>query len=340
MFTSSVRRVAFTAPPSPTVLAFKTSAPRVISCQYRSHQRRPSSSKSSSPSNGPKGVADGQTAPSQSGRPSRRKAKEVAGDCTVKPQDQSAQNLPSVPSTTHLKDRDISTSSFFSLHRPISVTDSWPTNVSEDAFGTIFMKKPKRPNTSQVINTLSNTVGALETALSRQRSGGEFSIDTRNIAKNSDAQATALTVPLAFPQHILPSNFMPFNPPPPPMPLSEEQSAAAGLEASEDISRPAHSKTYYAIITVEESKDENGKMQYVGYASSFVPEQEEPPRLSFLERMRIRQRRYEEYRDQKVEENRIWAISVKRQRKLKMKKHKYKKLMRRTRNLRRRLDRN
>lgn len=33
------------------------------------------------------------------------------------------------------------------------------------------------------------------------------------------------------------------------------------------------------------------------------------------------------------------AISVKRQRKLKMKKHKYKKLMRKTRNLRRRLDR-
>jgi hypothetical protein len=31
---------------------------------------------------------------------------------------------------------------------------------------------------------------------------------------------------------------------------------------------------------------------------------------------------------------------VKRQRKLKMKKHKYKKLMKRTRNLRRRLDRN
>lgn len=37
---------------------------------------------------------------------------------------------------------------------------------------------------------------------------------------------------------------------------------------------------------------------------------------------------------------RVWAISVKRQRKLKMKKHKYKKLMKRTRNLRRRLDRN
>lgn len=34
----------------------------------------------------------------------------------------------------------------------------------------------------------------------------------------------------------------------------------------------------------------------------------------------------------------MYAISVKRQRKLKMKKHKYKKLMRRTRTLRRKLD--
>jgi hypothetical protein len=35
----------------------------------------------------------------------------------------------------------------------------------------------------------------------------------------------------------------------------------------------------------------------------------------------------------------MYAISVKRQRKLKMKKHKYKKLMKRTRNLRRRIER-
>jgi hypothetical protein len=38
------------------------------------------------------------------------------------------------------------------------------------------------------------------------------------------------------------------------------------------------------------------------------------------------------------EANTMIALSVKRQRKLKMKKHKYKKLMKRTRNLRRRLD--
>ena len=58
----------------------------------------------------------------------------------------------------------------------------------------------------------------------------------------------------------------------------------------------------------------------------------------FLERMRERHVQWEEYMERS--KGQIWrTISVKRQRKLKMKKHKYKKLMRRTRNLRRRLDR-
>jgi hypothetical protein len=66
-----------------------------------------------------------------------------------------------------------------------------------------------------------------------------------------------------------------------------------------------------------------------------------PPlvRQPFLNYMRERQRRWEEFRRQNAP-GRVWRlISVKRQRRLKMKKHKYKKLMRRTRNLRRRLDR-
>lgn len=66
-----------------------------------------------------------------------------------------------------------------------------------------------------------------------------------------------------------------------------------------------------------------------------------PPssRQPFLDRMHKRQQVWEDGLTGKKRE--IWrAISVKRQRKLKMKKHKYKKLMRKTRNLRRRLDRN
>ncbi|KAL8935420.1 MAG: hypothetical protein Q9216_005438 [Gyalolechia sp. 2 TL-2023] len=64
-----------------------------------------------------------------------------------------------------------------------------------------------------------------------------------------------------------------------------------------------------------------------------------PSRQPFLDRMKGRQQVWEYGLTGKKRE--IWrSISVKRQRKLKMKKHKYKKLMRKTRNLRRRLDRN
>lgn len=66
-----------------------------------------------------------------------------------------------------------------------------------------------------------------------------------------------------------------------------------------------------------------------------------PPsgRQPFRERMRNRHQTWEEGLVGKKKQ--IWrAISVRRQRKLKMKKHKYKKLMRKTRNLRRRMDKN
>ena len=68
------------------------------------------------------------------------------------------------------------------------------------------------------------------------------------------------------------------------------------------------------------------------------PSSEMVPRQPFLHKLLIRYRR----RNEAIRERRqefLYAISVKRQRRLKMKKHKYKKLMRRTRNLRQRLDR-
>ena len=54
--------------------------------------------------------------------------------------------------------------------------------------------------------------------------------------------------------------------------------------------------------------------------------------------MPVRRREPSEGRQERM--RKMFLISVKRQRKLKMKKHKYKKLMKRTRNLRRKLDRN
>jgi hypothetical protein len=62
-----------------------------------------------------------------------------------------------------------------------------------------------------------------------------------------------------------------------------------------------------------------------------------PVQQPFFRRMRIRN--IQQMLMQEESRGKMLAISVKRQRKLKMKKHKYKKLMRRTRNQRRRLGR-
>jgi len=153
---------------------------------------------------------------------------------------------------------------------------------------------------------------------------------------------------LLFPDHILSGGrYQPFQPPPAPKPMNTEDSHTVGAEAAE-AAQPQY-RTYTAVLTVEESTDEMGNVTWEAHSSPLVAEDpevteeaniSEPPiPLSYRERMIIRKQHFEEGRGGRGIE-RYYAISVKRQRKLKMKKHKYKKLMRRTRNLRRRLDRN
>jgi len=125
MFSSSVRRVAFTTPQIP-IASLASSVPRAAShATYRSHQRRFSSSKPSSPADGSKGVAKGQAIAGASPveGPTEGKAggnKSEPGDkqaqaedkksqragkrkiSTTKGRDKIVQNLPSVPSTHHI----------------------------------------------------------------------------------------------------------------------------------------------------------------------------------------------------------------------------------------------
>jgi hypothetical protein len=145
--------------------------------------------------------------------------------------------------------------------------------------------------------------------------------------------------------------FLPFQPPPVPRALSaSEIEASAELENSEvalsedaALQQEPQTRIYKAMFTLEESIDENGNTRIVAHTPQVVEEDgadvefgiANPPR-SFLERMALREIKREQVRGQA---NGMLAISVKRQRKLKMKKKKYKKLMRRTRNERRKLDR-
>jgi hypothetical protein len=141
MFSFSARRAASIAP-QPITSSLTCTASRAAASQalsYRSHQRRFSSSKPSSPADGSKGVAQGQQVPGtpaqaraedgkkpcsegvtpteevaatpaqarsdgekKSSRAGKRKAKDVIASNTVKGRDRAMQNLPSVPSTQHI----------------------------------------------------------------------------------------------------------------------------------------------------------------------------------------------------------------------------------------------
>jgi hypothetical protein len=311
---------------------------------------------------------DGEKKASRTGK---RKAKDVVANNTVNGRDGAMKNLPSVPSTQHIAPArksidgrfdscggnlmahaEIYASSFFSLHRPISLHINFPRTVTDDAFAAIFtprMKMNTKP--SEVISTLSNTLENIDAAtgglkqlnLGNQQDQWDAETDELRAAITAEsyrkAEAQHLDTPpqeaaMNFSRHIMSGRYQPFSPPPAPVPMDTAESLAAGAEAAES-QEPQH-RTYTAVLTIEESTDEHGEVTYMAHSSPLM--QEDPPTVPtrFLERMNIRQERYRE----RAEENGIWAISVKRQRKLKMKKHKYKKLMRRTRNLRRRLDRN
>jgi hypothetical protein len=251
---------------------------------------------------------------------------------------------------------EIAASAFFSLYRPISVTSSFPKAISEEAFAAIFTPRTKaNAQLSDAISTLSSTVNKLESAAQQERWNAET--DELRVAITAESQqaegetrhldqspAESL---IPFPQHILSGDYRPFNPPPPPQPVGDDQ-----ILSEEPISGTQR-RTYRAYLTVTERTNAAGEVTYMAHSSPLIADIEEPEHDSsadireptsmptnFRERMNSRQDRYGEFLHRRGEEDAaVWAISVKRQRKLKMKKHKYKKLMRRTRNLRRRLDR-
>lgn len=139
--------------------------------------------------------------------------------------------------------------------------------------------------------------------------------------------------------------FLPYAPPPAPKPMADGAAAAvdalvdelAGttLEASEE----PQTRVYKAMVTIEETVEADGQYKVVAHSPELIDSAEQggvQPR-TFLERMALRQLKYDESR--RLQDRAMQAISVKRQRKLRMKKKKYKKLQKRTRNERRKLDR-
>ncbi|KAK3396335.1 hypothetical protein B0T20DRAFT_268456 [Sordaria brevicollis] len=342
MIPQSVRRVVAAAPQSPAVVSSlaASSAPRAGSSymlsSYQSNslqKRRYSSSKPSSPDDGSsRAFATRNSVPAAGtsktpGEKRKRKAKEPA----MPP-------LPSVPSTRHIKDEALALSTFFALHRPISVTQLLPKTVTEESFAEIFNHR-KGHKATDVLSTLSQSVHDLESSLSGLKlSDADAEDGTKISLKHPDGTESDVY----FQLNSMSGHFLPFTPPPPPEPIAEVDEAAAEAEASAAIAEEIaaaeeepETRVYKAMVTIEETRDTNGQYKIMAHSPELVEDDAVQPR-SFLERLALRQIRYEDARQQ---QGIMHAISVRRQKKLKIKKKKYKKLMRRTRNERRKQDR-
>jgi hypothetical protein len=218
------------------------------------------------------------------------------------------------------------------------------------AFSTIFEPKSKQQKADQdVIFTLSNAINGLESQQKDSDMGWEI---VQESAAPSDVKHLD-GVPRTRSLEELVAQLKPFTTPPPPAPVNVHHQQPKARSAPLSTVSQKHFKT---TITVTENKRSDGVTFYT--ASASLPEPAAikdtpsvPSRTPFKDRLRNRQL---DFMEKKLEQHKsdmtilegecskgdMHAISVKRQRKLKMKKHKYKKLMKRTRNMRRRLDRN
>lgn len=245
-----------------------------------------------------------------------------------------------------------------------------PKESTNKAFSSIFdVKLLPKHQPADVIQTLSSTVNTLENkvldtpGVEPQHSTSEESDFRQAMMQASSSNADHETQHLDKPGktlHInlqeLAKSFLPYTPPPPPVPLASQADSSDGSAQNDQAqsqvnnqSTPIH-KSYTTTLTIYESTWPNGQKTYRTHTTPIVEEPASsqasrnsmiyvPPQSHsqpFLARMR---NRHLQYLHRSSDRDTWMAISVKRQRKLKMKKHKYKKLMKRTKTLRRKLDR-
>ena len=215
------------------------------------------------------------------------------------------------------------------------MTHSFPRTIDDETFAQIFAARSPKNSYGDVLSTLSRTVEELEQPLQSLSMEGQEDMavsemdgqPTQKIdLKHPDGTESSVYVHL----NSMSGQFVPFRPPPLPQPASASASAAPAETGAEPATQH---RVYKAVFTLEETTDPSGDVRIVAHSPTLMEEHAHPRGFG---RKSIRQ-----YRQEQVEgrPTKMHAISVYRQRKLKMKKKKYKKLMKRTRNERRKLDR-
>lgn len=236
-------------------------------------------------------------------------------------------------------------SSFFSLHRPISVTTAIPPETTEAQFNSIF--EPRLVNNSEKFAKVISTLGGFSENLESAAEADEDGNITWQVieASSQDEMRKDVRQNEMSPLEQYLAQFRPFRPPPPPQPLNESSATSSKSKPKRTSPTPRKGRSWSTTITITEYTNPDGKIMYANAIAEPVALTPPGPqvRQPFRERMRERQRSWQDYRDQRSQQRApskkpdMKLISVKRQRKLKMKKHKYKKLMKRTRNERRKL---
>jgi hypothetical protein len=230
---------------------------------------------------------------------------------------------------------EVKLSAFFALHRPISVYESIPNVSTNTSFDSIFKSREPgdRKTMMDNIQTISSGIERLESAsrVPENQVPGE--------ALRSKAEVDKAM-----------SQLIPFVPPPVPTPRDQVGGGEMVTELVNEtpISASVKQRAWSTEVVVTESTDATGQRTYSATTAPMVEisvpgaknsqDEEFEIHQPFLQRMKQRQISHSRRRDNLGRPDML-AISVKRQRKLKMKKHKYKKLMKRTRLLRRKLDR-
>ncbi|KAF1815627.1 hypothetical protein P152DRAFT_191480 [Eremomyces bilateralis CBS 781.70] len=291
---------------------------------HRAHQRRHSSSNASS-------CPPSQPSSPNSGRVGRKRSKSASQPSV----DDAFSHLPSVPNTQHLQQSDIAIASFFSLHAPISIRSDPPTTIPSqrdiDAFlDQLSPSALQKRKADSIMSTLSNVVRTLDSKPQTGTPVNPFEPPSNHLRWQSAGTPDTSSIDAAN-QHI--ASLLPFQKPRAPAPITvtgtetflDLQARPKGTRARKNAATVQRGRTavveekqWETRVVIKTRTLADGTKEITGTASPMV-------RTDAAEGVR-----YEEPKKEEV------AI---RQRKLKMKKHKYKKLMKRTRNLRRKLGR-
>ncbi|KAI4181423.1 MAG: hypothetical protein L6R41_006630, partial [Letrouitia leprolyta] len=223
------------------------------------HQRKNSSSKaSSSPKNEPRPLATA-SEPGSSESPNKPPV-------TKRTSGRRGSRAASKPSAA-----DVHLATFFSRHRPISITSSLPTAVSEAAFSSIFESKQfSKFQPADVIHTVSSAIDNLENAAFQEETTSSETLHPQSrrgrraypkaiqrLDNNHDVQQAPLDI------EELSKSFHHMIPPPPPQPMGDDPFSKPTVPSRRrDFSPAVEQRTYATTLTITERTLPNGEKTY------------------------------------------------------------------------------